>query len=100
MKLLRKVKTGFPENKVFSRLWANLKWQKIKANSGKMKHEKRRQSESPGEERPGEHSALKSPGAGRRVSPRPLCVSTMGITPTDVRPRDVTGDAAHGAPHK
>ena len=29
---------GFPDNnKVFSRLWANLKWQKIKANLGKIK---------------------------------------------------------------
>lgn len=36
MKLLRRVSTGFPDNQVFSRLWAKLKRQKIKANVGKI----------------------------------------------------------------
>lgn len=40
VKLLRKVIIGIPENKVFSRFWINLKWEKVKANLGKMKHKR------------------------------------------------------------
>lgn len=45
VKLLRKVTMGFPDTKIFSRLWTNLKGQKIKAHLGKIKHQKQCWSE-------------------------------------------------------
>lgn len=100
--LLRKVKIGFPENKVFSRFWANLKWEKGKANSGKRKHEKQRPAAPPGAGRPREHTPRRPRDGALRLCPLRVMVGqhTHGRASQANATSPGSGAASHMAPHK